>query len=91
MERRIGTVSMGVRAPIVREGGDIVAIVSGSVLAAARSGGRAFRARDAAGLARMWNESDAAWTGSWTDGVPLTAEVVREREESQRLLVTYIA
>lgn len=47
--------------------------------------------RDAEGLARMWNESDAAWPGSWTDGVPLTAEVVREREESQRLLVTYVA
>lgn len=46
MERRIGTISMGVRAPIIREGDDIVAIVSDSVLAAARSEGRAFRDRD---------------------------------------------
>ena len=34
MERMIGTVSRGVRAPIIREGDDIVKIVTDSVLAA---------------------------------------------------------
>ncbi len=47
--------------------------------------------RDAEGLARMWNESDLAWPGSWTDGVPVTADLVRERERSQRLLIVYVA
>lgn len=38
MERLIGTVSRGVRAPIVREGDDIVKIVSDSILAAQANG-----------------------------------------------------
>ncbi len=38
MERLIGTVSKGVRAPIVREGDDIVKIVSDSILAAQANG-----------------------------------------------------
>ena len=37
MERMIGTISRGVRAPIIREGDDIVEIVVNSVLDAARS------------------------------------------------------
>ncbi|NLK27800.1 MAG: F420-0--gamma-glutamyl ligase [Clostridiales bacterium] len=37
MERMIGTVSRGVRAPIIRNGDDIVEIVVSSVLAAAKS------------------------------------------------------
>lgn len=31
-----------------------------------------------AGLAQMWNESDDQWPGTFTDGVPLTEERVRE-------------
>ena len=34
MERRVGTVSRGIRCPIIREGDDLVAIVVDSVLAA---------------------------------------------------------
>ena len=34
MERLVGTVSRGVRAPIIREGDNLVQIVVGSVLAA---------------------------------------------------------
>ena len=45
MERLIGTVSRGVRAPIIREGDDIVKIVTGSVLAAS-NGGADLRDRD---------------------------------------------
>ncbi len=46
MERMVGTVSRGVRAPIIREGDDIVQIVVDSVLAAAQSEGFALRDRD---------------------------------------------
>ena len=45
-ERLIGTVSRGVRAPIIREGDDIAAIVVDSVLAAAASEDIAIRDRD---------------------------------------------
>ena len=45
MERLIGTVSRGVRAPIIREGDDIVKIVTDSVLAAS-NGGADLRDRD---------------------------------------------
>lgn len=41
---------MGVRAPIIREGDDVVAIVCDSVLSAALSEGRAFRDRDIIGI-----------------------------------------
>ena len=46
MERLIGTVSRGVRAPIVRQGDDIAQIVIDSVLAAAASENIAFRDKD---------------------------------------------
>ncbi|MCQ2446776.1 MAG: coenzyme F420-0:L-glutamate ligase [Clostridia bacterium] len=46
MERLIGTVSRGVRAPIIRQGDDIAQIVIDSVLAAAESENIAFRDRD---------------------------------------------
>lgn len=46
MERRIGTVSRGVRAPIIREGDDLPRIVCDSVLAAAESEGFALRDKD---------------------------------------------
>ena len=46
MERLIGTVSRGVRAPIIREGDDIVQIVTDSVLNAAKAENIAFHDRD---------------------------------------------
>lgn len=46
MERKIGTVSRGVRCPIIREGDDLAAIVSQSVLSAAEAEGFALRDRD---------------------------------------------
>lgn len=46
MERYIGTVSRGVRTPIIRNGDDIVTIVTDSVLAAAKGEGIEFRDRD---------------------------------------------
>jgi F420-0:gamma-glutamyl ligase len=46
MERLIGTVSRGVRAPIIREGDDIAEIVVDSVINAAKSEGFALHDRD---------------------------------------------
>lgn len=45
-ERLVGTVSRGVRAPIIREGDDIAKIVADSVTAAAASDGFEFHDRD---------------------------------------------
>jgi len=45
-ERKVGTVSRGIRCPIIREGDDLAAIVSTSVLEAAESEGFALRDRD---------------------------------------------
>ncbi len=45
-ERRVGTVSRGIRCPIIRTGDDLATIVSDSVLAAAESEGFEMRDRD---------------------------------------------
>ena len=49
-ERRVGTVSRGIRCPIIREGDDLAAIVTDSVLEAARSEGFLLRDRDVISL-----------------------------------------
>ena len=46
MSRMIGTVSMGVRAPIIREGDDLVDIVTGSIAEAMKEDGLKPRDRD---------------------------------------------
>ena len=46
MSRMVGTVSMGIRAPIIRSGDDLVEIVTASVLEAAREGALTVRDRD---------------------------------------------
>lgn len=45
-QRNVGTVSRGIRCPIIREGNDLASIVSESVLAAAKSEGFELRDRD---------------------------------------------
>ena len=50
MSRMIGTVSMGVRAPIIREGDDLVQIVTGCVTDAMKEDGLAPRDRDVLAL-----------------------------------------
>ena len=50
MERKIGTVSRGVRCPIIREGDNLVDIVVDSVLEAAESEGFELRNRDVIGI-----------------------------------------
>ena len=46
MGRMLGTVSMGIRAPIIREGDDLAAIVTGCILEAAKNGELTPRDRD---------------------------------------------
>ena len=46
MSRMVGTVSMGIRAPIIREGDNLVDIVTGSVLEAVKDGAITVRDRD---------------------------------------------
>ena len=46
MERLVGTVSRGIRAPIIRQGDDLASIVVDSVLSAANSEGFCLRDRD---------------------------------------------
>ena len=50
MSRMIGTVSRGVRAPIIREGDDLACIVTSSVLQAAESGHFSLQDRDVVGI-----------------------------------------
>ena len=49
-ERRVGTVSRGIRCPIIREGDDLAAIVTDSVLEAAEAEGFEIRDRDVISL-----------------------------------------
>ena len=46
MSRMVGTVSRGVRAPIIRNGDDLASIVTSSILEAARDDGFVIRDRD---------------------------------------------
>ena len=50
MSRMVGTVSRGIRAPIIRSGDDLVEIVTQSLLSAAREEGFAIRDRDVIAL-----------------------------------------
>ena len=50
MERRVGTVSRGIRCPIIREGDNLVGVVVDSVLGAAESEGFELRDRDVIGI-----------------------------------------
>ena len=50
MERKVGTISRGIRCPIIREGDDLVEITVNSVLEAAQSEGYEMRNRDVVAL-----------------------------------------
>ena len=50
MERKVGTISRGIRCPIIREGDDLVNITVNSVLEAAESEGFSIRNRDVVAL-----------------------------------------
>ena len=50
MERKVGTISRGIRCPIIRQGDDLVKIATESVLGAAESEGFSLRDRDVVAL-----------------------------------------
>ena len=50
MERKVGTISRGIRGPIIREGDNLVDIAVTSVLEAAESEGFSLRDRDVIAL-----------------------------------------
>jgi len=54
MERKVGTISRGIRCPIIREGDDLVEIAVNSVLEAAESEGYELRNRDVVALNPDW-------------------------------------
>ena len=65
MERLVGTVSRGIRAPIIREGDDIAQIVVDSVLAASESAGFQLHDQDVVAV----TEAVAALTGLSTEKI----------------------
>ena len=75
MERRVGTISRGIRCPIIREGDDLVKIVTDSVLEAAQSEGFELRARDVIAV----TESVVARSQGNYAPVDNIAEAVREK------------
>ena len=50
MSRTVGAVSRGIRAPIIREGDDLVTLVADSLIEASQEEGFAFRDRDVVGV-----------------------------------------
>ena len=57
MERKVGTISRGVRCPIIRQGDDLSEIAVNSVLDAAKSEGFAIRDRDVIALTESMRRS----------------------------------
>ena len=55
--RLVGTVSRGIRCPIIREGDDLAKIVADSVLAAAENDGFSLRDRDVIALTDKYKAS----------------------------------
>ena len=70
-ERRVGTVSRGIRCPIIRKGDDLAAIVAESVLQAAESEGFALRDRDVIAV----TESVVARQGNYCSVDDIAADV----------------
>ncbi|MBO5953968.1 MAG: coenzyme F420-0:L-glutamate ligase [Oscillospiraceae bacterium] len=75
MSRMIGTVSMGIRAPIIREGDDLVEIVAGSILDAMKVDGLTPRDRD---VVAMTESIVARAQGNYVD-VDTIAQDVRTK------------
>ncbi len=72
MERRVGTVSRGIRCPIIREGDDLAKIVVDSVLEAGESDGFSLKDRDVIAI----TESIVARAqGNYADVTAISADV----------------
>lgn len=75
MERKVGTISRGIRCPIIREGDDLVKIVTDSVLEAAEAEGFGIRDRDVIAV----TESVVARAQGNYASIEAIAEDVREK------------
>jgi GNAT superfamily N-acetyltransferase len=51
---------------------------------------RPYTSADNTGLAVMWNESDDQWPGTFTGGVPMTAEIVQDWMEKETCLMRFV-
>ena len=51
---------------------------------------RPYQPTDNAALAVMWNESDDQWPGTFTEGVPMTEEIVRDWMDKETCLVRLV-
>ena len=85
MERKVGTVSRGIRCPIIREGDDLAQIVVTSVLEAAESEGYALRDRDIVAI----TESVVARAQGNYASVDAIAEDVRNKLGGQTVGVIF--
>ena len=47
--------------------------------------------QDVQGIADMFNESDPCWPGGITEGIPFSADIIREWFEEERLLSVHVA
>jgi len=47
--------------------------------------------KDAQALADMWNASDLQWPSTWTGGVPVTADAIREWHEHENADAVWVA
>ena len=65
MERKVGTISRGIRCPIIREGDDMAAIVVNSVLEAAASEGFEMRDKDVVAVTESVVARAQATTHLW--------------------------
>ena len=72
MSRMVGTVSRGIRAPIIRSGDDLVKIVTDSVVQAAKEEGYAIRNRD---IVAMTEAIVARAQGNYADVDDIAADV----------------
>ena len=78
MERKVGTVSRGIRGPIIREGDNLIDITVNSVLEAAESEGFSLRDRDVIAL----TESIVARAqGNYASVEDIAADVKNERRK----------
>ncbi len=85
MERKIGTVSRGVRCPIIRQGDDLAKIVVESVIAASEDEGFAFHDRDVVAL----TESIVARAQGNYASVDAIAEDVRQKTGGETVGVIF--
>ena len=72
MSRMVGTVSMGIRAPIIRSGDDLVEIVTNSVLETVKDGALTIRDRD---VIAMTEAIVARAQGNYASGDDIAADV----------------